>query len=487
MEFDALEQMVRAQRTEVAVDSRQVTPGGVFVAIPGATADGAHFIPAAVAAGAAYVVCCEACAESAAASAAGVTVVKHANPREALWKLARARYGTDALTMRVIGVTGTNGKTTCAYLLEHLFTRMGHVVGVLGTVSYRWPGHEEPAPLTTPDSLQTHRMLAAMQAAGVDVAVLEVSSHALEQQRVSGIPFAAALFTNLTQDHLDFHPDMESYFAAKARLFLDLPLDDKVAVINADDPWGRKLVEQCSTVLSYGLEPAPFRAADRHVQGRVISMSTAGLHLGMSFGGREWELHSPLVGSYNAANLLGVQTVALGLGADMTDMKFLEEFQGVPGRLERVPNARGLDVFVDYAHTPDALINVLQALRGAGFARILTVFGCGGNRDRTKRPRMGAAVASLSDVAVLTSDNPRNEDPLDIINDVRPGLQSVQGRTLEVIVEPDRRTATRLALEMMRPGDALCIAGKGHEDYQIIQGVKHPYSDQQTVRELLQC
>ena len=486
MNFDALLQQVRAGGMDIAVDSRRVGPGDVFVAVPGASADGAQYIPAAVRAGAAVVVCGACCAESGAAQAAGVTVVTHADPREALWRLAQARYRTDAMRLRVVGITGTNGKTTSAYLLEHLFTRMGRKVGVLGTVSYRWPGHVEAAPLTTPDSLHIHSMLARMEAAGVDIAVLEVSSHALDQQRVGGIAFAGAIFTNLTQDHLDYHPDMDGYFTAKSRLFLELPRADKASAINADDPWGRRLLEKCPSALSFGLHEAPARDAARHIQGRVLSMSTAGLHLAMQWGESRWELRSPLVGAFNASNLMAVQAVALGMGASPADMRHLEDFFGVPGRLERIANAQGLDVFVDYAHTPDALVNVLEALRGAGFQRIVTVFGCGGNRDRTKRPRMGAAVASLSDVAVLTSDNPRNEDPVDIINDVLPGLHS-GARQVEIVVEPSRREATRMALAMLRPGDALCIAGKGHEDYQIIQGVKHPYSDQQTVRELLQC
>lgn len=225
--------------------------------------------------------------------------------------------------------------------------------------------------------------------------------------------------------------------------------------------------------------------ADSGLRGRVLSMSPAGLHLRMTWRGESWELHSPLVGAFNASNLLAVQALALGLGCTPADMRHLESFHGVPGRLERIPNAKGLNVFVDYAHTPDALINVLSTLREAGFARVVAVFGCGGNRDRTKRPRMGQAVAQWADVAVLTSDNPRNEAPMDIINDVLPGLVPTGAHDLQVIVEADRRAATQLALGLLGPNDALCIAGKGHEDYQIIQGVKHPYSDQQTVRELL--
>ncbi len=468
-----------AGRCEVRSDSRQVRPGDIFVAVPGASEDGARFIPQAVAAGASAVVC-----RAGAAVGAGegtCRCIEHHDPREALWRLAAARWHTDSLPLRVIGITGTNGKTTTVALLEHLFTAAGHRVGVLGTVTYRWPGHSEAAPLTTPDPLSLHAMLARMAEAGVELAFMEVSSHALAQQRVSGVPFAGAAFTNLTQDHLDFHPDMESYFRAKARLFLELPREDKAMAVNADDPWGRRLLELCPGALSFGLgRGAPGR---RHLWGELLASGTAGTHLRMRLDGEEWELRSPLVGAFNAANLLTAQAIALELGLQPSAMAALETFAGVCGRLERVPNPQGLHVFVDYAHTPDALVNVLTALRGAGFGRIVTVFGCGGNRDRTKRPLMGEAVARHADVAVLTSDNPRNEDPGAILEDVLPGLAAAR----EVVVEPDRRAATARALAMLGPEDALLIAGKGHEDYQIIQGVKHHYSDQEVVRELLRC
>ena len=479
-DFSELLAAVRAGGRELAADSRKVQPGDIFVAVPGASEDGARYIPDAVAAGAGVVVCHpDAVANS--GDGASCRFIVHEEPREALWRLAAARYGTEDSPLRVVGITGTNGKTTTAALLEHLFTAAGHRVGVLGTVTYRWPGHSEAAPLTTPDPLSLHAMLARMAKAGVDVVFMEVSSHALAQQRVSGVPFAGAVFTNLTQDHLDFHPDMESYFKAKARLFLELPRADKAMAINADDPWGRRLLELCPGALSYGLgRGVPGR---RHLWGELLSSGTAGVHLKMHADNAEWELRSPLVGAFNAANLLAAQAMALELGLPPSAMQALGTFTGVSGRLERVDNPRGLHVFVDYAHTPDALVNVLTALRGAGFARIVTVFGCGGNRDRTKRPLMGEAVARHADVAVLTSDNPRNEEPEAILADVLPGLASAR----EVVVEADRRAATEKALAMLGREDALLIAGKGHEDYQIIKGVKHHYSDQEVVRELLRC
>lgn len=476
--FESLVQKVRTHHTDIYVDSRCVTADSVFVAVPGAQEDGTAFIPQAVQAGATVIVCQQPPADV----PAHICCVLHPDPRAAVWHLAQARYGTDSLRMKVVGVTGTNGKTTMSYLLEQVFTALGRKVGILGTVSYRWPGFVQDAPLTTPDTLSLHRMLAQMQADGVDIAILEISSHALEQQRAGGILFDGAIFSNLTQDHLDFHVDMESYFQAKARLFTALPRLDKAAAINVDDAYGRRLLQMCPQAVGFGLG-AEQVVGHRLLQGRILSSSTAGVHLHMQLDGQEWELRSPLVGAFNASNLLAVQALCLELGLQVQDLQSLENFHGVSGRLERITNPRALDVFVDYAHTPDALVNVLKALRGAGFERIITLFGCGGNRDRSKRPRMGEAVADWSDVAVLTSDNPRFEKPADIIADVLPGLSKAK----EVLVEADRRTATQVALNMLRPGDALLVAGKGHEEYQLIEGVKHPYSDQQTIRELLKC
>lgn len=484
-DFAALLETCRRGGVEVRSDSRSVARGDIFVAVPGVNEDGARFIPAAVQAGASVVVCRPGGAEEGAVRnaprAEDCRVVYHDDPREALWRLAEARWRTDALSITVLGVTGTNGKTTSTYLLERLFTEAGHKVGVLGTVNYRWPGHCEAAPLTTPDPLKVHSMLAQMDAEGVDVAVMEVSSHAIDQQRICGVPFAGAAFTNLTQDHLDFHNDMESYFKTKARLFLELPRAEKAMVVNADDPWGRRLLELCPRALSFGLQQGPPRR--RHLWGELLSAGTGGCHLRMHLKGRTWELRSPLVGAFNASNLLTVQALALEMGLEPEQFAALEGFTGVCGRLERVNNPQGLNVFVDYAHTPDALVNVLKALRGAGFKRIITVFGCGGNRDRSKRPLMGEAVARYADVAVLTSDNPRFEEPQAILQDVLPGLREAR----EVLVEVDRRTATARALDMLDKDGALLIAGKGHEDYQIIQGVRHHYSDQEVVRELLHC
>ena len=494
MEFSALLELVRRHEAMVRTHSGEVKAGDVFVALPPAVAASKttteaaakaveQYIPAAVAAGAAYVVC----PFLPASLPANVVFIQHPDTRAAAGELAAAWYGTGQDSPWLIGITGTNGKTTATYILEALFSALGHKVGVIGTVEYRWPGHREESPLTTPGCLELHAMLAAMREAGTDMAMMEVSSHALDQNRVAGLAFAGAMFTNLTQDHLDYHQDMDEYYEAKARLFRNpdkqgLPLSGKACAINSDDAYGLRLLAECSQALSYGLLPQHGRK-ERHLAGTILAQSPQGLHLRMEFDGQHWELHSHLVGAFNAMNLLAAQAQALALGVPVADLQALAGFNGVPGRLERVANAKNLAVFVDYAHTPDALVKALQALHESGFARIVTVFGCGGNRDRTKRPVMGKAAAQLSDVVVLTSDNPRHEDPLAIMADVLPGLAGCK----HLEQEPDRRAAIVKALNLMLPGDALLIAGKGHESYQVVGSVKHPFSDQQVVREVLGC
>ncbi|MDR2075945.1 MAG: UDP-N-acetylmuramoyl-L-alanyl-D-glutamate--2,6-diaminopimelate ligase [Desulfovibrio sp.] len=494
LSLDSLCAVVRERRLPVAVHSGKVAPGGVFVVmpapVPAARLDsvpgGERYLAAALERKPGYVVCAPEhlpLLENSLAPEASCAAVPVDAPRSALGRIARAAYGTGDAGPRVIAVTGTNGKTTSAYLLEALFSAVGGRVGLLGTVAYRWPGFSQDAPLTTPDCLTLHAMLAEMRKAGVTDVFMEVSSHAIDQERVAGIDFSGALLTNLTQDHLDYHQDMEAYFAVKARLFQSpeqggLPLEGKIGVLNADDPYCRRLLS--GEAIGFGLT-APSGPGGRRLVGRVDSLTPAGMRLGMSFEGRNWELSSPLVGNFNALNLLGVQAMGLGLGLSVADFGALSSFAGVPGRLERIENTKGLNVFVDYAHTPDALENALTALRAAGFARIVAVFGCGGNRDRSKRPLMGRAVARFADVAVLTSDNPRFEDPGSIMADVLPGLAECR----EVIAREDRRAALAEAVTLIGPKDALLVAGKGHETYQQIGEIRRPFSDQQTLREIL--
>ena len=475
--FDHLLDLCAKGKINVQTDSRLVQPGDIFVAVRGGSEDGGKYAADAAARGAAFIICEDPAANPGLADLPpNCEAIAHPDSREAAWRLAKAKWQPGGSPLTTLGITGTNGKTTTAFILENILTANGKKCGVLGTVEYRWPGHRETAPLTTPGPMSLHSMLAEMASSGAEYAVMEVSSHALDQQRVGGVDFGGAIFTNLTQDHLDYHHDFESYFLAKASLFTKLPRQDKPVAINRDDPYGRRLLELVPEALSFGLSEAP----RGHLDCKIMAADVNGLKLEIRAGNTVWTIFSPLVGQFNAMNLLGAQALAIQLGFTPADFACLEEFHGVPGRLERIRNKRGLNIFVDYAHTPDALANALKALRQAGFKRIITVFGCGGNRDRGKRPLMGQAVAAGSDVAILTSDNPRNEDPMAIIRDVLPGLAQA-GQT---VIEPDRRLATQKGIELLGPGDALLIAGKGHETYQIIGSERRHYSDQETAREL---
>ena len=462
----------------VRTHSRHVRPGEVFVAMPGRNADGNEYVPEALNRGAAFVVARN---DAHWPNTARAKLILHPNPRAALGELAAAYFQTHSHAMTLIGVTGTNGKTTVSYMLEHLLSAVGRKVGVLGTVNYRWPGFFlEAPPLTTPDCWQIHDLLSNMAASGVDTVIMEVSSHALDQDRVAGLEFNMAVITNVTQDHLDYHGNMDAYFKAKSRLFHHLPFEDKIGVINWDDPYCRIILSKYAPAVGFGLT-YPNLGEGPGLVGSVLSCTGKGLRLSMAFGDQRWELSSPLVGRHNASNLLAAQAAGLALGLKPKKLLALKDFKGVPGRLERVENARGLDVFVDYAHTPDALENVLSALKELDFKRILVVFGCGGNRDKSKRPLMGEAVCRYADVAVLTSDNPRDEDPKAIMAQVRPGLSGCS----RVMEEPDRRLAVKMAVDAMQKGDVLLIAGKGHESCQEIRGRKFLFSDVKVAREIL--
>jgi UDP-N-acetylmuramoyl-L-alanyl-D-glutamate--2,6-diaminopimelate ligase len=337
--------------------------------------------------------------------------------------------------------------------------------------------------MTTPDCWTLHQALAQMREDGVELVCMEVSSHALAQQRTAGLDFEVAVWTNLSQDHLDYHQDMEAYFQAKARLFTPGKPSLRHRVINIDDAYGHRLYARCKG-LAYSLEAEPAgqrQAGGALLRGQVRACTRKGLELTMELDGQTWELQSGLVGRYNAANLLAAQGAGLCLGLRPKDLAVLRGFAGVPGRLERVGNRHELDIFVDYAHTPDALENVLSTLRALCRQRLIVVFGCGGDRDRSKRALMGQAVCRWADMAVLTSDNPRHEKPEAIMEDVRPGLAECP----RVISDPDRRQAIGLALEWMRPGDVLLVAGKGHESTQQTGDTTISFHDPTVIRELL--
>jgi len=446
----------------VAYDSRQVTPGAVFVALRGLKADGLDFVPQALARGAGAVV-------TEAARPDGVTApwIVVRDGRLALARLGAAVHGHPSREFPVIGVTGTNGKTTTTYLLAAVLDAAGLSAGVMGTVHYKIGAATREASRTTPEASDVQAMLREMVDAGNRSCVMEVSSHALALRRVDGVRFAAAAFSNLTRDHLDFHADMESYFAAKRRLFEMLD-PEAPAIINADDPRAAALVAVCGRPVTYGLQ----KPADVRPEGLVMDL--AGVRFTASTPAGPVEVRSALVGRPNVYNLLAAVATASAIGIDRAAITAgLAEQAGVPGRFEVVSRTGdGVTVVVDYAHTDDALRNLIETARPLTTGRVITVFGCGGDRDRTKRPLMGMVAARLSDVVVITSDNPRSEDPLAIIEEIRRGIPAgeaaASGRTPDVTAIVDRAAAIEKAVALARPGDVVLVAGKGHEKTQHI-------------------
>ena len=425
--------------TGLAYDSRKVGPGIAFVALRGTSADGHTFIPKAIALGASAII-----AEQAPADDVSVPWVHVRHSRIALAQAAAALHGHPAKSLTIAGVTGTNGKTTTAFLMHHLFNTAQKRSGLLGTVFYDLGnGGRLPATHTTPESLEIQGLLATMRDNGCRACAMEVSSHALDQDRVFGLPFAAAVFTNLTQDHLDYHGTMEKYFEAKVRLF-DITAESSprsALIINGDDAWGRKLVERFQhtgrvTRFGFGVHNE-FRAIN-------VRYDLTGTTFELEAKGRSFLVRSPLIGDFNVYNALGALAAAHGVGLNLREaVKSLQNAPQVPGRMERVSENSRFQVFVDYAHTPDGLENALRTARALRPRRLITVFGCGGDRDRTKRPKMAAAAEAGSDICVLTSDNPRTEDPEQILNDAKAGFARPQKHAIIA----DRREAIRAALE----------------------------------------
>ena len=405
--------------TGVAYHSQKVTPGGIFVALKGCRTDGHRYLAASLKKGARVVV-----SDQDLPPRPGVTRVRVPQARLALAVLSAAFYGHPSRELALVGITGTNGKTSTTFLLEAILSRAGHRVGVVGTVNYRLGEESWPAPVTTPESLDLQQLLREMRTREASHVFLEVSSHALDLRRVDATAFAAGVFTNLTQDHLDYHRDLEDYFAAKSRLFLELLANGRapagLAVLNLDDPRGRELSRKVSVpTLTYGCHPQSQVRPRRHRYHRD------GLTAVIATPAGEMEVRSRLVGPFNLANILAATATALGLGIPPEAVAAgIAALEGVPGRLERFGPPEGPSIFVDYAHTPAALAQALAALKTLGFARRITVFGCGGDRDRSKRPLMGQAAAANSDLVVVTSDNPRTEDPLAIIRDIEAGLEA---------------------------------------------------------------
>ena len=479
--------------TRVDYDSRSCVPGSLFAAVRGLAQDGRKYIPQALAAGAAALL-----TDAPLDRDFDVPVLTVPDVREAMALAAGAVYGRPGDSMTLVGVTGTNGKTTNCYLLEAIFKSAGLASGVIGTVEIRYPGHSNAADRTTPEGPFLQKVLADMKKAGVTHAVMEAASHGLYLSRLAGLKFETAVFTNLTQDHLDFHGDMESYFEAKKILFSKLLKDWSPgmrprAVVNLDDPYGRRLADELGGMaLTYSLKEKADLFSPRYTAGR------SGVNALFRFPDGEIEIDSPLIGELNVFNLISAFGAGLSLGLAPEIIKAgLDKAKGVPGRLERVGERDDALVLVDYAHTPGALTSVLSAVRNLNPKRLITVFGCGGDRDKTKRPLMGKAVGENSDVCIVTSDNPRTEDPLAIIADTEKGLESlglVRSNPLRTstsidsrsyISLPDRREAIRLGVSLLGPEDILVIAGKGHEDYQVLGREKIHFDDREEARAAL--
>ncbi len=475
----------------LAYDSRQVEPGYLFAAIRGTRSDGNDFVDQALERGAVAVL-------SSATARRGVAWVRVKDDRQGLALLARNYYGRPDERMTMIGVTGTNGKTSVAVLLESILREANLNPCLLGTLSYRYGRDETRADRTTPESLDLYRHLDRFASAGARSCVVEVSSHALALKRVAGIAFRSGVFTNLTQDHLDFHGTMDAYLESKATLFRGLA-PESTAILNADDDASRSLeAATAARVVTYGeSERADVRIGDARYSSHGIE-ATLNVRAGVDGAGgtaARLEVSSPLLGRPNTCNVAAAAATALSLGMPAEAIrKGVAAIQGVPGRLERIDREGPVMVLVDFAHTDDALTKLLAAARELCGKRIITVFGCGGDRDRAKRPKMGAAAAAGSDIVVVTSDNPRREDPMAIIDGILPGVrQTLTGNPAgepdpnRCLVVPDRRAAIGRALELAEDGDCVVIAGKGHENYQDLGDRTVPFDDRQVAREYLRA
>lgn len=458
----------------LAYDSRQARPGCLFFAIQGEHSDGHRFIDDLMRAGIVGVV-----SEQPAPAGFPRVWIQVPAIRRALAEIGRAFYGQPDLKLKLLGITGTNGKTTTAHLLHSIFKAAGYKTGLFGTIEYRLNGRAFPAHHTTPESLDLLGYFAELVESGGQAAVMEASSHALAQDRVWGFHFTAAVFTNLTGDHLDYHKDFEHYFAAKRRLFEGAGAPPpELGVINLDNPWGQKLLKvKQPRQITYGVE------SEADVRARHFSLSAAGIHAIISGPEGRLDIVSPLMGRANLENILAAVATAEGLAIPV---KAIQEgvaaLHQVPGRFERIDEGQSFIVLVDYAHTHDALRNALKIARELARNRLIVLFGCGGDRDRTKRPLMGEVAGALSDLAVLTSDNPRSEDPILIMNDAMVGLQKA-GKPY--LAEVDREKAIHMALEGAHEGDVVLLAGKGHETYQVLKDETIPFDDREVARRVL--
>ena len=452
----------------ITFDSRQVKPDFMFIAVKGLQSDGHDYIESSIKSGATVIIC----EHWPPRVAAGVTCIRVRDSANALALLASAYYGHPSRKFRLVGITGTNGKTTTITLLHRLFNGLGHKSGCFTTIRNYIGTESIEATHTTPDPVQLNRIMKDMADAGCEFVFMEVSSHALVQQRVAGLSFAGGIFSNITHDHLDYHNTFEEYLRAKKLFFDNMPAPG-FSLINADDRNGRVMVQNTKSQVSYyGIRSmAAFK-------GRIIESHFNGMLLNID-GSEIW---TPFIGEFNASNLLAVYACARLLGQAKDDvLRMLSGLHSVEGRFQYLQSDQGITAVIDYAHTPDAIQNVLKTIVQIrkGGEQVITVIGAGGNRDRTKRPLMASVAATMSDKLILTADNPRDEDPVAIINDMKAGLD--EKSMAKTIIQPDRREAIKMACMLARKGDIVLIAGKGHETYQEIKGVRHHFSDAEVV------
>ena len=458
----------------VAYSSKDVQPGVLFAALKGEKKDGMDFVAEAEAKGASVVL-----SEWPKPQGVKAAWIRVADAREAMALAAAAFYGHPSMKLKIIGVTGTKGKTTTTYILEEIIKAAGFIPAVIGTVEYRGPGFRMKASRTTPEAPDLQKMLGEMVAADATHCLMEVSSHSLMQKRVCGVSFDLAVFTNLSGEHMDYHGSMENYFEAKKKLFF-LNHKKSASVVNFDDPWGKKLISELPMrTITFGLEPEAIVRADKHL------LTDQGMDIQVTYPGGRMEISSWLVGRHNLFNILAAIASALALGIPIEAIvRGVAILRGVPGRFEKIANNRGLHIIVDYAHTDNALLNLLETARDLKPRRLLLVFGAGGSRDKSKRERMGDVAARLADWSILTSDNPRAEVPRQIIVDIEKGFAKNAVTNYEVI--EDRTEAIRKALSICKKGDTLLVAGKGHEDYQIFKDRTIHFSDHEVIASILE-
>jgi UDP-N-acetylmuramoyl-L-alanyl-D-glutamate--2,6-diaminopimelate ligase len=465
-----------AQVLGLAYSSRAVASGYLFAALRGERRDGYYFIPEAISRGATTIL-----SERSAPSEVDINWIQVHEARKSLALCSANFYNHPSLQLKVIGITGTKGKTTTTYLLESILKTSGFASGVVGTISYRGPGLQQKAERTTPESPDLQRMMREMVEQDARYCLMEVSSHSLELDRVTGIDFDVAVFTNLSGEHLDYHHSMERYFEAKKKLFFLSGQKKRTAVINMDDPWGKILIDELHMgAITYGLK------AEALVRAEDYFLSEKGIDLVVKHPAGKIKIFSPLLGKPNLYNILAAISISLVLKIPEPEIvKGISSLEGVPGRFEKIKNSLGLQIFVDYAHNDDALRHLLETAKELSRKKVILVFGAGGDRDKSKRSRMGEVAGRLADHTIITSDNPRSEEPMVIIDEIERGMKKSGSDRYEII--PDRKEAIVRALFLGHPGDYILVAGKGHEDYQILKDKTIHFSDAEVIREWLEA